>query len=118
MEIKKINTEKLLNINGTHRPLPFDEFIWQEHIKNILKTAIESWQKRKSHIGHILFSGPSWFGKTTMANIISKQSGVGIKAVTWYAITKPAEIISILNSLEQWDILFIDESHRLKPNIE
>lgn len=118
MEIKKINTEKLLNINGTHRPLSFDEFIWQEHIKNILKTAIESWQKRKSHIGHILFSGPSWFGKTTMANIISKQSGVGIKAVTWYAITKPAEIISILNSLEQWDILFIDEIHRLKPNIE
>ncbi len=118
MEIKKINTEKLLNINGTHRPLSFDEFIWQEHIKNVLKTAIESGKKRKSHVWHILFSGPSGFGKTTMANIIAKQSGVGIKAVTGYAITKPAEIISILNSLEQWDILFIDEIHRLKPNIE
>lgn len=118
MEIKKINTEKLLNINGTSRPLSFDDFIGQEHIKNVLKTAIESGQKRKSHIGHILFSGPSGFGKTTMANIIAKQSGVGIKAVTGYAITKPAEIISILNSLEQGDILFIDEIHRLKPNIE
>lgn len=118
MEIKKINTEKLLNINGTNRPLSFKDFIGQEHIKNILKTAIESGQKRKSHIGHILFSGPSGFGKTTMSNIIAKQSNVGIKAVTGYAITKPAEIISILNSLEQGDILFIDEIHRLKPNIE
>jgi len=118
MEIKKINTEKLININWTNRPASFNEFIWQEHIKNILKTAIESGQKRKSHIWHILFSWPSWFGKTTMANIISKQWNVGIKAVTWYAITKPAEIISILNSLESGDILFIDEIHRLKPNIE
>jgi holliday junction DNA helicase RuvB len=118
MEVKKINTEKLLNINWTHRPVSFQDFIGQEHIKNVLKTAIESGQKRKSHIGHILFSGPSWFGKTTMATIISKQSGVSIKAVTGYAITKPAEIISILNSLESGDILFIDEIHRLKPNIE
>ena len=69
-------------------------------------------------MGHILFSGPSGFGKTTMAHIISKQGQVNIKAVTWYAITKPSEIISILNTLETWDILFIDEIHRLKPNIE
>lgn len=69
-------------------------------------------------MGHLLFSGPSWFGKTTMAHIISKQGQVNIKAVTWYAITKPSEIISILNTLENWDILFIDEIHRLKPNIE
>lgn len=69
-------------------------------------------------MGHILFSGPSGFGKTTMAHIISKQGQVNIKAVTGYAITKPSEIISILNTLETWDILFIDEIHRLKPNIE
>lgn len=69
-------------------------------------------------MGHLLFSGPSGFGKTTMAHIISKQGQVNIKAVTGYAITKPSEIISILNTLEIWDILFIDEIHRLKPNIE
>lgn len=69
-------------------------------------------------MGHILFSGPSGFGKTTMAHIISKQGQVNIKAVTGYAITKPSEIISILNTLETWDVLFIDEIHRLKPNIE
>lgn len=118
MEVKKINTDKLLNINHTGRPDTFDEFIGQEHIKGVVKTAIDSWKKRKWHIGHILFSGPSWFGKTTMAHIISKQWQVNIKAVTWYAITKPSEIISILNTLENGDILFIDEIHRLKPNIE
>lgn len=107
-----------MNINHTGRPDTFDEFIGQEHIKGVVKTAIDSWKKRKWHMGHILFSGPSGFGKTTMAHIISKQWQVNIKAVTWYAITKPSEIISILNTLETWDILFIDEIHRLKPNIE
>ncbi len=118
MEVKKINTDKLLNINHTGRPDTFEEFIGQEHIKGVVKTAIDSGKKRKWHIGHILFSGPSGFGKTTMAHIISKQGQVNIKAVTGYAITKPSEIISILNTLETWDILFIDEIHRLKPNIE
>jgi len=118
MEVKKINTDKLLNINHTWRPDTFEEFIGQEHIKGIVKTAIDSGKKRKWHMGHILFSGPSGFGKTTMAHIISRQGQVNIKAVTGYAITKPSEIISILNTLETWDILFIDEIHRLKPNIE
>lgn len=118
MEIKKISTEKLLDLNKHPRPSNFEEFIWQEHIKWVLKTAIKSAQKRDSHMWHILFSWPSWFGKTTIAYIISKQWNIGIKAVTWYAISKPSEIVSILNSLEQWDILFIDEIHRLKPNIE
>ncbi len=118
MEIKKINTDKLLNIHHSGRPDTFEEFIGQEHIKSIVKTAIDSGKKRKWHMGHILFSGPSGFGKTTMAHIISRQGQVNIKAVTGYAITKPSEIISILNTLENWDILFIDEIHRLKPNIE
>ena len=118
MEVKKINTDKLLNISHSWRPDNFEDFIGQEHIKDVVKTAIDSWKKRKWHMGHILFSGPSGFGKTTMAHIISKQGQVNIKAVTGYAITKPSEIISILNTLETWDILFIDEIHRLKPNIE
>lgn len=118
MEIKKINTETQAPISNGHRPGDFDEFIGQDHIKGVIKTAIDSAKKRKGHIGHILFSGPSGFGKTTMAGIISKQSSVNIKTVTGYAITKPAEIISILNSLQEGDILFIDEIHRLRPNIE
>lgn len=118
MEIKKINTEKLLDLNKHPRPSNFDDFIWQDHIKWVLKTAIKSAEKRESHMWHILFSWPSWFWKTTIAQIISKQSNKWIKAVTWYAISKPSEIVSILNSLESWDILFIDEIHRLKPSIE
>lgn len=118
MEIKKISTDTQAPLNNGHRPGDFNEFIGQDHIKSVLQTAIDSAKKRKGHIGHILFSGPSGFGKTTMAGIISKQSGVSIKTVTGYAITKPAEIISILNSLQEGDILFIDEIHRLRPNIE
>lgn len=118
MEIKKIDTTQTSQVHWVSRPESFDDFIGQEPIKKILKTAIASAQKRVGHLWHILFAGPSWFWKTTMANIISKQLGVGVKIVTAYAISKPSEIVSILNSLEPWDLLFIDEIHRLKPTVE
>jgi len=118
MQVKKISTEKLINTNQSHRPETFEQLVGQSHIKKVLQTAIDSAQKRESQIGHVLFSGPSGFGKTTMANVLSKQMGTRLKAVTGYAISKPAEIISILNNLEEWDILFIDEIHRLRPNVE
>ena len=119
MKVKTINIDSVVQDNQEKlRPDSCDSFIWQEHIKKILQTAINSAKKRKGSMGHILFCGPSGFGKTTMAHIIAKQSGVNMKVVTGYAINKPAEIVSILNSLEEWDILFIDEIHRLKPNVE
>ncbi|MEI6425861.1 MAG: AAA family ATPase [Candidatus Absconditabacteria bacterium] len=118
MEIKKINTERQAPANHGPRPISFEEFIGQEDIKTVIQTAIDSAKKREGHIGHMLFSGPSGFGKTTMAGIIAKQANGNIKTVTGYAISKPAEIVSILNSLETGDLLFIDEIHRLRPNIE
>lgn len=118
MEVKKICTEKMIDIQTSLRPENFSQFVGQEHVKKVLDTAIISAKKRGWSMGHVLLSGPSWFGKTTMANIIAKQMGVNIKAIAWYAITKPAEMISLLNTLEKWDILFIDEIHRIKPNIE
>lgn len=118
MEVKKISTTKLLDVSGAKRPEHFDEFLWQSHIKSVMSTAIQSAKTRQSQIGHTLFSGPSGFGKTTLANIVAKQMNTGMKAVTGYAISKPAEIISILNSLDPWDILFIDEIHRLRPSVE
>lgn len=118
MEVKKINTDTLIDIDTGTRPDSFDLFVGQEHIKSVLNTAIQSAKKRESQIGHTLFGWPSGFGKTTMAHIVSKQSGTSIKAVTGYAISKPSEIVSILNSLDTWDILFIDEIHRLRPNVE
>ncbi len=117
MQVKKISNKKKLN-NIEKRPEDFNEFIWQDEIKKILNSAIDSAIKRESPIWHILFSWQSGFGKTTLAQIVSKKYWSNIKIITWYAISKPAEIISILNSLEKNDILFIDEIHRIKPNIE
>ncbi|MBS8122142.1 Holliday junction branch migration DNA helicase RuvB [Candidatus Vampirococcus lugosii] len=117
MEIKKITTQKK-NEKKNDRPIDFDEFVGQDEIKKILQTALDSAKKRNSTLGHILFSGQSGYGKTTIAQIVAKKFGVNIKIITGYAISKPSEIISILNNLEKKDILFIDEIHRIKPNIE
>jgi Holliday junction DNA helicase RuvB len=100
MEIKKIDTTQLSNSSGSVRPDSFDDFIGQEQIKKILKTAISSAQKRQGNLGHVLFAGASGFGKTTLATIIATQMNVNVKIVTAYAISKPSEIVSLLNSLE------------------
>lgn len=118
MEIKKIWLETATSWNISHRPQSFAEFIWQSPIKSVLQTAIESAKLREAPLGHILFSGSSGFGKTTLATIISQQMNTNIKVVTGYALTKPSELVSLLNSLESWDILFIDEIHRIKPTLE
>ncbi len=118
MEIKKIDTTKQEQTVIATRPDNFKDFIGQTQIKKMLQTAIWSAKKRNWTLWHILFSGPSWFGKTTMAHIISNELNVNNKVITAYAISKPSEIVSILNALENGDILFIDEIHRLKPNVE
>ena len=118
MEIKKISLETATSWTISHRPQSFTEFIWQSPIKSVLQTAIESAKLREAPLGHILFSGSSGFGKTTLATIISQQMNTNIKVVTGYALTKPSELVSLLNSLESWDILFIDEIHRIKPTLE
>ena len=118
MEIKKISLETATSWTISHRPQSFAEFIWQTPIKSVLQTAIESAKLREAPLGHVLFSGSSGFGKTTLATIISQQMNTNIKVVTGYALTKPSELVSLLNSLESWDILFIDEIHRIKPTLE
>ena len=118
MEIKKIWLETCEASLVPQRPETFDQFIGQEPIKSVLVTAIDSAQKRQGQLWHILFSWPSGFWKTTMAGIISHQLGTRMKVITGYALSKPSELVSVLNSLESWDILFIDEIHRLKPTIE
>ena len=118
MEIKKISLETATSWTISHRPQSFSEFIWQTPIKSVLQTAIESAKLREAPLDHILFSGSSGFGKTTLATIISQQMNTNIKVVTGYALTKPSELVSLLNSLESWDILFIDEIHRIKPTLE
>ncbi len=118
LKIKKINTKQIKKLEINLRPTTFKDFIWQNHIKNILKNAIKTAIKTQQNLWHILLCWPSGYWKTTLAQIISNELKKDIKIVTWYAISKPAEIISILNNLNEGDILFIDEIHRLKPNIE
>lgn len=118
MEIKRISTTSQTSATTSQRPADFDAFIGQEPIKAVLKTAIESAKLRAGELGHILFSGSSGFGKTTLAGILSRQMGTSLKVVTGYALSKPSELVSVLNSLDAGDVLFIDEIHRLKPTIE
>ena len=112
MEIKKIWLETKESTTNPQRPDSFVQFIGQEPIKSVLATATESAKKRESPLWHLLFSWPSGFWKTTMAWIVANQLGTRMKIITWYAISKPSELVSVLNSLESWDILFIDEIHR------
>ncbi len=118
MEVKKISIETDTTSLLSQRPESFSDFVGQDPIKAVLATAIDSAQKRQWALWHILFSWPSGFWKTTMAWIIAKQLGTQLKIITGYALSKPSELVSVLNSLEKWDILFIDEIHRLKPTIE
>ncbi len=116
--IEKKKVEKVVKKENSIRPEDFDDFIWQENIKNILKSWIISSIKRNDSLGHVLFSGDSWFWKTTLSKIIAGNLGKNIKIITAYAMEKPSDMISVLNQLEEGDILFIDEVHRLKPKIE
>lgn len=80
--------------------------------------SIKSAQIREECLGHILFYGPPWLGKTTLSQIISNEMNSNIKITSWPAIEKQADLVSLLTNLEEGDVLFIDEIHRLRPQIE
>lgn len=117
MHIKKIQTEQQ-STQSSVRPLSFDDFIGQDHIKSLLDKAIISAQKRKSALWHTLLVWPSWFGKTTLAGIIAQSLWSQLHTITGYALSKPSDLVSLLTVLGENDILFIDEIHRLKPTLE
>lgn len=100
------------------RPKYIDEYVWQESIKKHLNIAIKSAKIRNESLEHILLYWPPGLGKTTLSLIIASEMGVSLKHTSGPAIEKQADIISILTSIQEWDILFIDEIHRLKPQIE
>lgn len=100
------------------RPKKLDEYIGQSQMKAHLKVAIESAKIRKTPLEHILFYGPPGLGKTTISNIIAAEMSAQLKSTSGPAIEKQADIISLLTSLTEGDILFIDEIHRLRPQIE
>lgn len=100
------------------RPRRLEEYIGQTQMKAHLKVAIHSAKIRKMPLEHILFYGPPGLGKTTIATIIAHEMNAPIKSTSGPAIEKQADIISLLTSLNEGEILFIDEIHRLRPPIE
>lgn len=118
MHVEKMDLQKKSTTWKKVRPDNFDSFVGQEHITRIIKTAIDSAQKKSHQLWHILLSGPSGYGKTTLAHITTNLYGKKFHTVTWYAINKPAELISIMTSMSEGDVLFIDEIHRIKPILE
>ena len=100
------------------RPLSIDDFIGQKGIKENLKVFIQSAKSRKIALDHCLLYGPPGLGKTTLANIIAIELGVGFRATSAPMITKTGDLAAILTNLQPNDVLFIDEIHRLSPSIE
>lgn len=100
------------------RPKTLDEYIGQEPIKKHLKIAIQSAKIRKVPLEHILLYGPPGLGKTTLSAIIASEMQSHLKQTSGPAIEKQADIVSLLSSLQEGDILFIDEIHRLRPQVE
>lgn len=105
-------------IEVTLRPQRFDEYIGQERLKKNLKLAIAAAKKRSEPIDHVLLYGPPGLGKTTMASVIANEMGAGLRVTAGPAIEKAGDLASILTNLQDGDVLFIDEIHRLSRAVE
>ena len=111
-------TEEDKKIEKTLRPQCLDDYIGQEKAKSTLKIYIEAAKQRHDSLDHVLFYGPPGLGKTTLAGIIANEMGVNMKVTSGPAIEKPGEMAAILNNLQEGDLLFVDEIHRLSRQVE
>ena len=111
-------TEEDKKIEKTLRPQCLDDYIGQEKAKSTLKIYIEAAKQRHDSLDHVLFYGPPGLGKTTLAGIIANEMGVNMNVTSGPAIEKPGEMAAILNNLQEGDLLFVDEIHRLNRQVE
>lgn len=121
MERKIITTEVTEEdryIEPNLRPQMLDEYIGQQKIRNNLKVYIDAAKARGESLDHVLFYGPPGLGKTTLSCIIANEMGVHMKVTSGPAIEKPGEMAAILNNLQEGDVLFVDEIHRLNRQVE
>ncbi len=111
-------TEEDKYIEPSLRPQMLEEYIGQEKIKSNLKIYITAAKARGESLDHVLFYGPPGLGKTTLSGIIANEMGVHMKVTSGPAIEKPGEMAAILNNLQEGDVLFVDEIHRLNRQVE
>jgi Holliday junction DNA helicase RuvB len=113
-----VRTKEDLQFEDSLRPRTFDEFVGQETIKANLRIFIEAAKKRGEHLDHVLLYGPPGLGKTSLAYLIAKELGVGIKPTSGPVIERTGDLSAILTNLQKKEVLFIDEIHRLHPSVE
>lgn len=121
MEKRIITTDVIeedRRIEGSLRPQTLNQYIGQEKAKKNLKIYIEAAKQRGDVLDHVLFYGPPGLGKTTLAGIIANEMGTHLKVTSGPAIEKPGEMAAILNGLQDGDVLFVDEIHRLNRQVE
>src|SRR6266705_4785187 len=105
-------------VEATLRPQTLEEYVGQARMKDALRICMDAAKQRKEALDHCVFYGPPGVGKTTIAHIIAREMGVAIRSTSGLVLAKAGDLAAILTNLQDRDVLFIDEIHRLNPLVE